>query len=197
MRIILSLLILLTLAPSAHAVSVVRGDGTPYPSNHRVVRWINAMKVQTTSVAIEIAIQPCYDARVAPTRACAQPGRNTIWIPRDQVYRDVLYHEMGHLYDFGMEQGMRDWFALVLNDPRGWREGSAEEGKPPLNEWFADFYAACAMGVSAPPSRTGRVVRISGYGALYMRLQDYQEGCRKLRYHTNYSPLTLVANPVY
>ena len=124
-------------------------------------------------------------------RSCATYGTRTIWLVR--MDRLTYYHEVGHLLDFGMEQKWRTWFAASLNAHSAWHDGDVdgEGGTPPLQEWFADVFATCAMYGVNPPAYllTGgrtRYVTLEGYGGWTPRLSHYQSACRKFKYDIRY-----------
>lgn len=73
---------------------------------------------------------------------CSHPLTNDIWIP-DDADRFALAHELGHQFDRQyLTDPDRDWLRLVMHaDPDG--EWSLPSGP---DEWFADFYADCAVG---------------------------------------------------
>lgn len=77
----------------------------------------------------------------APGHPCAGLETREAWVPHGSD-RFTLAHELGHLYD---EQTLtdtgREWFRTAMRAPAGgwWKEWGAAE-------WFADFYALCALG---------------------------------------------------
>lgn len=74
--------------------------------------------------------------------ACAsQTGE--IWLPDSESSRFALAHELGHVFDAQyLTVSDREWLRRVMRAPSGpwWdaRYGAAE--------WFADYYADCAVG---------------------------------------------------
>lgn len=125
-------------------------------------------------------------------RSCATHNTKTVWLKR--MDRWTYYHEVGHLLDFGMEQRWRTWFAIRLNAHGAWHDGdvNGEGGTPPLQEWFADVFATCAMYGTNPPAylltgtKKTRYVLLQGYGGWSPRLTHYQFICRKLKYDVRY-----------
>jgi hypothetical protein len=73
--------------------------------------------------------------------ACANPSTGEAWIPAVDLDRFTLAHELGHLFDAQyLTERDREWLRLVMRAPSGdwWEPWGA-------GEWFADYYADCAV----------------------------------------------------
>jgi hypothetical protein len=72
--------------------------------------------------------------------ACAYQNTGDIWLPADSD-RFTLAHELGHMFDAQfLDDRERKWLRRLMHAPGGdWgREWGAAE-------WFADYYATCAI----------------------------------------------------
>lgn len=75
--------------------------------------------------------------------ACANPTTGEVWLPDSDSARFTLAHELGHVFDSQyLKDSDREWLRRVMRAPAGdwWRSDGA-------GEWFADFYADCAVGL--------------------------------------------------
>jgi hypothetical protein len=73
--------------------------------------------------------------------ACANPATGEAWVPRIDMDRFSLAHELGHLFDAQrLTDRDREWLRLTMRAPAGdwWKPWGA-------GEWFADYYADCAI----------------------------------------------------
>jgi hypothetical protein len=91
--------------------------------------------------------------------------------------REVLLHELGHVYDYSvMADPYRNRFRALIHDKRPWR---AEGGDSP-HEQFGEAYAACAL--STQPDRLGY-----GYG-YHPRPATFKAVCALIRAAYNARP---------
>ncbi|WP_270028546.1 hypothetical protein [Solirubrobacter phytolaccae] len=98
--------------------------------------------------SVYIHLGGCPEAG-AEQLACSSPVSDQVWIPReDATDWFTLGHEIGHQFDRQvLTEDLRWWLrGLMRADGRG--EWFREKGP---NEWFADFYALCAMGFDRRP----------------------------------------------
>jgi hypothetical protein len=78
--------------------------------------------------------------------ACADLENATVYVARGEP-PFILYHELGHLYDFqDLTDGDREWFTRMLGLSGPWNQGSGPMAQESPMERFADAYATCALG---------------------------------------------------
>jgi hypothetical protein len=140
----LVLLVALAFCPSAQAVTLVTPDGQvaqPYQ------RWTAGMRVPGPTGPVEVVPEPCPARYNVGVRSCADPSVRPVRIylnPPDvrprRIGRFVLFHELGHVFDFARTPG------------------------GPWTETFANVYAFCAFGWSPTPrGMCGQIRRAGGW----------------------------------
>lgn len=103
--------------------------------------------------------------------AYADPATNTIYLPHDpNPYARA--HETGHLFDTQvLSEGDRRYFQRLMHAPRGpWDHGETYgkvQGEASPNEWFADYYAAAATGMT--PQNGHSIGQFAEIGAKRMK----------------------------
>jgi hypothetical protein len=91
----------------------------------------------------------CPDGSGSPCASSDQrdPDVWMPWAPVGAAQRFALAHELGHRFDAEyLTDGDRMYFARIIHAPSGpWRQDSGLTADAGGEEWFADFYAACAV----------------------------------------------------
>lgn len=84
--------------------------------------------------------EPCPNR---PTRGCTMDVRPIpIYMPRDQVTNQNVWHELGHAFDYSvMTDANRDTWRSIMHERRPWR---TSPNSP--HERFAESYALCQLG---------------------------------------------------
>jgi len=173
--------LLVAFTPSAEA-SLLRGDGSQYGAQHRLSRFVAKMKVPMpgTDVTVVLGECPYFEGALG----CVSSNTPDVVYMRSSLPAEVLYHELGHVFDLGMDPAQRDWFlSAVFKTDQPWR--GAVAGEPSPAEWFADLYAACAeWGVNYPRGLLldGRVVPFGYVGPSYTPAA-YRTACRRIKYY--------------
>src|SRR4051794_10099399 len=152
--------LLLTAAP-ARATVLVTPDGQIAPQPYQ--SWVDAAYVPTPPGEGRPAPPPPVPGRPPPPPppprggvvpagggarrpppmpACSPVNQGTIQLSPEWATRQVLLHELGHIFDDFMPDWARGRFrGMVLRRPMIWT--AANQGAPP-NEQFAEAYALCA-----------------------------------------------------
>ena len=110
-------LALLAAAAPAHATTLVLEDGTQRPQPYQA--WVDASLVPTPPGVVTLRLERCAD----DMPSCAPVGARTIVLSPDWASRQVLLHELGHVFE--------DAFPSVA-------------GRFGDEETFAEAYALCA-----------------------------------------------------
>lgn len=157
MRLLLALVALLLLVPSAHAgTTLVLPDGTERPQPWQT--WVDRSQVPTPDVHVDFRVgerdERCSehgwgcvwrDDQGTWTIRLAPPGAGTI------PARFLLWHELGHIVDWiapGLRRGQFRRLADILGRP--WRDPSNPLASG--SEWLADAWSMCARSSKWPPS---------------------------------------------
>lgn len=139
------ILAVLAMPSSAQAVTLVTNSDAP------VAKWAAEMKVPSVPgpiyVYVDNAARLQRDCDAATTAVllggCAEPGR--IWLRRlpFEVMRELLYHELGHEYNFaGKENAPLFESTWRLTTP--WWQPFGSDNRS-AGEWFAESYRLCAL----------------------------------------------------
>jgi len=130
--------LLLMVAP-AHATVLVLTDGTIAPQPYQ--GWIDAALVPTPPGEITLSLDGCPGD--PPMPACSPTNEGMIQLSPEWANRQVLLHEVGHVYDDLMPEWARERFrGIVAARPRlVW---ASTRSRNPLNEQFAEAYSLCA-----------------------------------------------------
>jgi hypothetical protein len=143
----LALLLLLAVAPAAHAVTIVGADGAPVFDPFQ--RWADrsAMPTPPGKVTVLLHTDVCGEAA-----ACTTSLPPTIWFGTDADRGDFL-HELGHQFDYSvMTDSARASFMRIVGREGAWRSSGAN----PTHERFAEAYRMCARDPRRPDdSRMG------------------------------------------
>jgi hypothetical protein len=107
---------------------------------------------------------------------CPDGGGDCAYAATAQIYVEdgdpfALWHEIGHVFDAQrLSDRDRGWFERKLRLTGPWTSGTGLDGLRSPSEWFADAYAACALGLSPdhgvwvvaygydPPARRHRAI---------------------------------------
>jgi hypothetical protein len=126
---------------SAHPPAPVTVGGRPITGT--VHRWLHQAKAPLVHGRVQLVFRAC--PRHAWLAACVFSNRpRRIYIRRGLVdQRRILYHELGHVFDFKvLNRRERRRFKRVMHlRRRGWYGGGGRAA-----EWFADGYSLCALG---------------------------------------------------
>jgi len=137
-----SLALLLLGAAPAGATVLVTPDGQIAPQPYQ--SWVDAAYVPTPPGEVILSLAGCPGD--PPLPACSPVNQGTIAISPEWANRQVLLHELGHIFDDLMPDWARGRFrGMVLRKPMIWT--AANHGGPP-NEQFAEAYSLCARKLS-------------------------------------------------
>jgi hypothetical protein len=133
--------LLLTAAP-ARATVLVTPDGQIAPQPYQ--SWVDAAYVPTPPGEVVLSLQGCPGD--PPLPACSPANQGTIQLSPEWANRQVLLHELGHIFDDLMPDWARGRFrGIVVRKPMIW---TAANGGGPPNEQFAEAYSLCARKLS-------------------------------------------------
>jgi hypothetical protein len=161
----------LVLPAQSAATLRMKGDVKPHHWN-----WARQASLKVplpdTRIQLYLGYSPAYD-----------PVGHIMMLPRagqlgfDYQDEHVLFlHELGHVYDFsgGLDQRERDAFRRANNTTCGWWSKrcriSWNDGSHPLlppAEWFAEQYAACALGLTREQMDNGSYLTYGWRGPHY------------------------------
>src|SRR4051812_26400607 len=128
--------LVLALAPSAHALRLVSPSGDPTVARYQ--RWVDAAAVPTPSGDLDVVRASCP---VAVSDGCIVYGAPaTIYLGPMVRDRATLLHEVGHAFDAAeMTAADRAAFSAIVGDTRAW-----DAGPNAPKERFAEAYSLCA-----------------------------------------------------
>lgn len=135
---------------------------------------------------MKVPVAPRYTVKAAACplllgdrTSCAPPGFDTVYIARQDTRaqtRFILYHELGHLFDFQVaNHRLRQRFRRLVHRQGPW----AGE----LPELFADAYATCAFPWRVERNEwlwEGRI-ESDGYYGYSAKWLPHRRFCRALR----------------
>lgn len=129
---LLGVLLGIALGATGEASAAVTGD-TPHYAD-----VASRFKVPLPDAYVHRADCPAYDFG----GPCASNETHDVWLPDSSMTRFALAHELGHQFDEqNLNDGYRTWLRARMRAPGGvWLQDHG------ANEWFADFYALCALG---------------------------------------------------
>lgn len=137
------LLCALAASSSASAVTLVNPDGSvaqPYQS------WAESSHVPVVDGRLGFTASD-VNCGPRPIGGCASRAGWIAVVPRPDAdeTRHVMFHELGHEFDFAMPDWKRQVFRRILRLPSTpwWTDHPHIEFS--LSEEFADFYADCAV----------------------------------------------------
>lgn len=112
--------------------------------------------------------------------AYADPAKQTIYLQPDPN-PFARAHETAHLFDSQvLSEGDRHYFQRLMQAPAGpWNHGEATgrvDGLRSPNEWFADYYAAAATGMT--PQNGYSVAQFAAIGP--KRMVRFQKALQRL-----------------
>src|SRR3954447_7826986 len=129
-------------ATPAQAMVLVTPDGQIAPQPYQ--SWVDAAYVPTPPG--EVVLSLAGGPGDPPLPACSPVNQGTIQLSPEWPPRQVLLHELGHIFDDFMPDWARGRFrALITRKPMIWT--ATNQGGPP-NEQFAEAYSLCARQLS-------------------------------------------------
>lgn len=136
MKVLLAALVLLAFAgEQAKAATVIQSD------NPRYQLWVDSAKVPTPDVSLEVIETRCP---TSVAMGCTQRNSFTIWLdPFSQSVRTILYHELGHNFDYYSLTDSARLRYMALTEAAAWNR-----------EQFAAVYAQCAKRQRWEPRKT-------------------------------------------
>jgi hypothetical protein len=162
----------LVVAASAPAHPPAPVDDRGRQITGRLHAWMHQAKVPLVRGRVRIRREACPGHPELAGCVFTLRARTFYMKPGVPDPRRLLYHELGHVFDFRVLNNRdRRRFKRILGiHSRGWMLG----GLPP-SEWFADGYAACAIR-----GRIHRRARPTEYGYAPTRRQ-HARVCRLIR----------------
>jgi hypothetical protein len=172
--VLLLLVVFLVLPANADAILRMKGDVRPRHWN-----WARQASVNVPLPDSRLQIYSGYDPMY-------EPSERVIFLPRpggEWDYQDehiLFLHELGHAYDMtgGLDRFERDAFRRANNTGCGWWSKRCRitwnDGTHPLlppAEWFAEQYAACALGLTREQVDNSGYVTYSWRGPHYRDMQ--------------------------
>jgi hypothetical protein len=172
MRKVVALCVLAFAAPQALAHPPAPVDGGGRAIAGKLHRWIHQASVPLVRGRLQIRQEACPGHPLFVGCVFTARPRTLYLGPNARAPRLVLYHELGHVFDFRvLNNGERRRFKRILGIRRsGWFGG----GLPPA-EWFADAYSACATRLG-----TWRRASSTSYGYTPSRRQ-HRRACSLIR----------------
>src|SRR3954451_4607743 len=143
-HLVLTAALVLSLRPAAPAAAtlLVTPDGQIAPQPYQ--SWVDAAYVPTPPGEVVLSLAGCPGDPAMP--ACSPVNQGTIQLSPEWANRQVLLHELGHIFDDFMPDWARGRFrGLITRTPMLWT--AANHGGPP-NEQFAEAYSLCARQLS-------------------------------------------------
>lgn len=190
---VIAMLALLALVGTAQAKSlpsqpptVVTFESGQVDTN-RYARWVRRSGVPTPPITLVLHRASCPLAEGASCTLWGMPY--DMWLlPEEWRNRFVFMHELGHIFDAGMDDTFRIRFGNVMRDPRPWYDGDYDSRGQALSEDFADVYATCGIyGMRAlPVPPEDATVALEGYGR-EITMRQYRRACR-LIHSSRYEP---------
>jgi len=124
----------LTATADARATTLVLDDGAPAPQPYQ--SWVDAALVPTPPGEVTLRIGGCPQTEYV---TCEERRGRTLDLDPAWTSREVVLHELGHVFDDGMPAWARTQFAAIVHRRDPW-DGPVN----PPSEWFAEAYALCA-----------------------------------------------------
>jgi hypothetical protein len=148
---------LLALAPAApagaHPPNPVDEHGRPLGGS--IHRWMHQARVPLVEGRVQFVLHGCPNRPWFAGCVFSRRPRRIYLRPGLRNARAVVYHELGHIFDFIVlnRRERRAFMRIMHLHHHRWYTG-----RQPAAEWFADGYSLCAMG------RSIRTARRTAYG---------------------------------
>jgi hypothetical protein len=139
---------LIPTAVASAATTLATPDGTLRPEPYQ--SWVDDALVPTPAGTVTLSLDGCGEVL-----SCAPEGEHSILLSPDWASRQVVLHELGHVFDDSMPASARTRFQSIMRKRGAWASASSAT---PANEQFAEAYSLCARHTSIKQSYDG------GYG---------------------------------
>ena len=131
-------ILLIPTAAASAAPTLATPDGTLRPQPNQT--WVDDALVPTPDGTVTLSLDGCGEIL-----SCAPEGGRSILLSPDWASRQVVLHELGHVFDDTMPASARTRFQSIMRKRGAWASTSSAA---PANEQFAEAYSLCAMRLS-------------------------------------------------
>jgi hypothetical protein len=121
-------------ASASAATTLATPDGTLRPQPYQ--GWVDGSLMPTPDGTVTLSLDGCGGGL-----SCAPEGERSILLSPDWASRQVVLHELGHVFDDTMPAWARTRFQTIMRKGGAWASTSTAT---PANEQFAEAYSLCA-----------------------------------------------------